>query len=181
MLEVRLQRNKDTDQHSKAGKRKGSTVTLGSLLRYSVHTKAGPSSKAGGLTKLLSAEPGITAKESKTTQTNEQTSRRDDGWEVFTLSRACRCSWPWNTCNQEPAILNTKRFSMEAENEVWALMCCHRHHFLKHKNQTRLLNVSWACYWCAMASFPCIRFRSSPPFLFIPYFTFSVSWIEEMV
>lgn len=41
--------------------------------------KSGPFSKAGGLKKLLSAEPGITANERKTTQTNEQTSRKEDG------------------------------------------------------------------------------------------------------
>lgn len=43
-----------------------------------MHTKAGPFSKAGGLSALLSAEPGITAKESKTTHTNELNIRRED-------------------------------------------------------------------------------------------------------
>lgn len=146
MLQVRLQRNKYTHQHSTAGNRKGSTMTLGSLLRYSVHTKAGPFSKAGGLKKLLSAEPGITAKESKTTQTNEQMRGGKMTVEVFTWPRAFRYSWSWNTYNNWPVRLNTKRFSMEPENEVWALMCCYGHHFMKHKSEALFSQNQIAIY-----------------------------------
>lgn len=67
-------------KHSKIAKRakeKGPQWLYGHI-GVTEYTKAGPSSKAGGLEELLSAEPGITAKESKTTQTNELTIRRED-------------------------------------------------------------------------------------------------------
>lgn len=77
--------NKHTQHNSKVGKRKRSTMNL----RYCVHTKAGPFSNAGGLKELLSAEPGITAKESKTTQTNEVTIRREDAcWWSFCKNKS---------------------------------------------------------------------------------------------
>lgn len=87
---VATRRKKHTQQNSKVGKRKRSTRNL----RYWVHTKAGPFSKAGGLKELLSAEPGITAKERKTTQTNELTIRRVDAcWWSFHKNKEYFGTW----------------------------------------------------------------------------------------
>lgn len=88
-------------------------------LRYWAHTKAGPFSNAGGLKELLSAEPGITAKESKTTQTNEVTVRREDAsWWSFRKKQEY-FGTRRNEQNNRPVILSAEQiFSMEEANEV---------------------------------------------------------------